>query len=88
MSNEEETIRWPITLNGEELLARLSALRKSAQLRGVTPLADFFAHVENMTPAKVACAVVAAMEWLDSRPEHAEWGPKLSIVALNLKNLK
>ena len=47
-----------------------------------------FAGVERMTPAEIGSNVVAALTWLQDKPEHRAITTQLEMVAMNLKNLK
>jgi hypothetical protein len=41
-----------------------------------------------MTPAQLGGNVVAALTWLQDKPEHRAITTQVEMVALNLKNLK
>ena len=82
--NENETLRWPTNLDRAGIEKRLAQLREA----GVPELADFFAGMEQMTPAQLGSAVVAALSWVQEKPEHRALATQLEMVAMNLKNLK
>lgn len=88
MSTENETLRWPTNLDREGIERRLVQVREAAQSASLTYLASLFAAVEGMSAAQIASSVVAAMTWLQDRPEHRAITTQLEMVALNLKNLK
>jgi hypothetical protein len=84
MNNEYETLRWPTNLDRAGIEKRLVELRES----GVKELSDFFSGLEKMTPAQLGAAVVAAMGWVQGKPEHRPVAMQLEMVAMNLKNLR
>ncbi len=88
MSNEYETLRWPTNMDRAAIVAKLVGIRESASGRGFPDLAGFFANVEDLPSAKVGASVISALTWLEGKPEHQEVGTQLSMVAMNLKNLK
>ena len=83
-----ETLRFPRNLDREQMLVRLIALRESARTAGIDEISKFFEGVEDMSIARLAVSVISALEWLESNPNHSDYAKKLSIVAMNLKNLK
>jgi hypothetical protein len=82
--NENETLRWPTNLDRAGIEKRLAQLRDS----GETELAAFFSGMEQMTPAQLGSAVVAALGWVQEKPQHRAIATQLEMVAMNLKNLK
>lgn len=84
MDNEYETLRWPTNLDRAGIEKRLVQVRDS----GVAELGAFFAGLEGMTPAQLGSAVVAALGWVQGRPEHRALAMQLEMVAMNLKNLR
>jgi hypothetical protein len=85
MSNEEyETLRWPTNLDRAGIEKRLEQVRDA----GVPELASRFTQLEKMTPAQLGGAVVAALGWVQGKPEHRALATQLEMVAMNLKNLK
>jgi hypothetical protein len=84
MDNENETLRWPTNLDRAGIEKRLAQVRDA----GVKELADFFAGLEKMTAAQLGTAVVAALSWIQGKPEHRTLATQLEMVAMNLKNLK
>ncbi|HUQ25619.1 MAG TPA: hypothetical protein VM140_08115 [Burkholderiales bacterium] len=84
MPNENETLRWPTNLDRAGIEKRLVPVRDA----GVRELADFFSGLEKMTSAQLGSAVVAAMSWIQDKPEHRAIATQLEMVAMNLKNLK
>jgi hypothetical protein len=84
MSNEYETLRWPTNLDRAGIEKRLVEVRDS----GVKELAGYFSGLEKMAPAQLGSAVVAALGWVQGKPEHRAIATQLEMVAMNLKNLK
>jgi hypothetical protein len=84
MSQENETLRWPTNLDRAGIEKRLTQVRDS----GVEELAAYFSGVEKMTGAQLGGAVVAALSWIQGKPEHRALATQLEMVAMNLKNLK
>jgi hypothetical protein len=83
-NNEYETLRWPTNLDRAGIEKRLVQLRDS----GIPELATRFAGLEKMTAAQLGGAVVAALGWVQEKPEHRAIAIQLEMVAMNLKNLK
>jgi hypothetical protein len=88
MSNDYETLRWPTNLDRGAIVARLVAVRESALAGGLHDLAAFFHDIEGMSAARIAAAVIGAISWIEGKSEHKDFGMQLSMVAMNLKNLK
>ncbi len=88
MSNEYETLRWPTNMDRAAIIAKLAEIRESALTKGLAELAAFFEHVEELPSPKVGAKVIAALTWLEGRPECIAFGTQLSLVAMNLKNLR
>ena len=84
MSDDYETLRWPTNLDRSGIEKRLVQVRES----GIAELAGRFTDVEKMTPAQLGAAVVAALSWVQGKPEHRAIATQLEMVAMNLKNLK
>ena len=88
MNNEYETLRWPTNMDRAAIVAKLVEIRESASASGDSELVAFFADVEQMTSPRIGASVISALTWIEGKPEHMEIGTKLSMVAMNLKNLK
>ena len=88
MSNEYETLRWPTNMDRAAIVAKLAEIRETARSEGSLDLAAFFADVEVMSPPKVGASVISALTWLEGKPEYISFGTQLSMVAMNLKNLR
>ena len=88
VSSENETLRWPTNLDRDAILARLVQIRESAKSSGPRDLASVLDNVEGMSSAQLGAAVIAAMTLVQEKPEYDAIATKLSMVALNLKNLK
>jgi len=84
MSNDYETLRWPTNLDRAGIEKRLVQVRDS----GVAELAGRFKNLEKMTSGELGTAVVAALSWIQEKPEHRAIATQLEMVAMNLKNLK
>jgi hypothetical protein len=82
--NDYETLRWPTNLDRAGIEKRLVQVRDA----GVPELASRFTQLEKMTPAQLGGAVVAALGWVQGKPEHRALATQLEMVAMNLKNLK
>ena len=41
-----------------------------------------------LNAARIATSVIGAIDWIEGKPEHKEFGMQLSMVAMNLKNLR
>ncbi len=88
MPDENETLRWPTNLDHGAIVRRLVQIRETAQSRGFADLASRFAHIESMSAAQIGPCVIAAMTWLQEKPEYRAIATRLEMVAVNLKNLK
>ncbi|MBI3371663.1 MAG: hypothetical protein HY017_07895 [Betaproteobacteria bacterium] len=88
MNNRYETLRWPTNLDRSEIVRRLVQIRETARANGATDLAARFEDVENMPSGQLGMSIVAAMTWLQDKPEHGAIATQLEMVAMNLKNLK
>lgn len=88
LSNEYETLRWPTNMDRAAIVAKLAEVRASAQSEGYPELAAFFENVEGLPSPKVGARVISALTWLEGKPELVGFGTQLSMVAMNLKNLR
>ena len=88
MNSENETLRWPTNLDHNGIVLRLVQFRDSAQSSGLPEQAALFTNVENMPAGKIATHVVAAITWLQAKPEYRALTMQLEMVAMNLKNLR
>jgi len=88
MGEEYETLRWPTNLDHRAIVLRLVQFRDAAKLSGLLDLAARFSKVEGMKAAKVGANVIAAITWLQDKPEYRPLAVQLEMVAVNLKNLK
>ena len=88
VSNEYETLRWPTNMDRAAIVAKLAEIREMAGSKGHSELAAFFSGVEDMPSPKVGASVISALTWLEGKPEYMGVGTQLSMVAMNLKNLK
>jgi hypothetical protein len=88
LASENETLRWPTNLDRAGIERRLVKAREAALAAGLREIAELFSKVEAMTAAEIGANVVAALTWLQEKPEHRAITTQLEMVALNLKNLK
>ncbi|MBS0336282.1 MAG: hypothetical protein JSS40_05625 [Proteobacteria bacterium] len=88
MSNDYETLRWPTNLDRDAIVARLVQIREAARTGGLDELVAFFRDVEEMVAARIGASVIGAINWIEGKPELRDFGVQLSMVAMNLKNLK
>ena len=88
MTSEYETLRWPTNLDRAAINKRLVQARTIAERDGMVEVAKLLANVENETPAHIAKAVMASLDWLEGKSELRSFTLQLEMVALNLKNLK
>ena len=61
---------------------------EAAREQGLGQLVSLLAGAPAMTPGQIGAAVVAALTWLQDRPESRAVTMQLEMVAMNLKNLK
>ncbi len=88
MSEENETLRWPTNLDHARIVERLVQVRALAAEAGLADLAARFAGVETMASSEIGSNVVAALTWIQEKPEFPAITAQLAMVAMNLKNLK
>lgn len=88
MKHDDETLRWPTNLDRAGIVERLVEVRAMAQAAGLAELAAGFAGVETMSSAQIGAKVIAAISSVQEKPEHDAIAMQLSMVAMNLKNLR
>lgn len=88
MADDNETLRWPTSLDRGGIRQRLALVREAAQKEDLPELLELFPDPETMTPAAIGTAVVAALSWLQDKPQHRPITMQLEMVAMNLRNLK
>ena len=88
MNEENETLRWPTNLDREAIVERLVQVRAMAAEAGLADLAARFAGVEDMASGLIGARVIAALTWIQDKPEYPAITAQLAMVAMNLKNLK
>ena len=88
MPDENETLRWPTNLDHAAIVERLVQVRALAGKAGLADLAARFADVENMPSGQIGGSVIAALTWVQEKPEYEAITSRLAMVAMNLKNLK
>jgi len=87
-STENETLRWPTNLDRAGIVERLVQVRDMAAAAGLTNIAMRFDTVETMPSAEIGTNVIAALTWIQEKPEYPAITTQLVMVAMNLKNLK
>ena len=88
MATENETLRWPTNLDRAGIEQRLVQVRESAQKQDLAHLVSLLENFKDMSAAQLGVAVVAALTWLQDKPESRAITMQLEMVAMNLKNLK
>ena len=88
MNEENETLRWPTNLDHAAIVARLVQVRAMATKAGLAELAARLEGVEDMPPAEIGAHAIAALTWIQEKPEYGAITTQLGMVAMNLKNLK
>ena len=88
MAKENETLRWPARLDRGGIAQRLALVREAAASEQLAELAALLPDAASATPAQIASGVVAALSWLQDKPQHQAIALQLQIVAMNLKNLR
>lgn len=88
MSSEYETLRWPTNMDRATIVSKLVEIRDAANAGGQAEFAAFFDGIESQPSPKVGAAVIAALTWLEGKADYQAIGTRLSMVAMNLKNLR
>jgi hypothetical protein len=88
MTHEFETLRWPTNLDRDGIIERLNEVRDMAADAGMEDLARRFDGVETLSGPEIGARVIAALTSLQERPELGALTTQLSMVAMNLKNLR
>ncbi len=88
MNEENETLRWPTNLDRDAIVAPLVQVRAAAEAAGLAELAARLAGVESMPAAEIGSHAIAALTWIQEKPEYGAITTQLAMVAMNLKNLK
>lgn len=88
MSWDDETLRFPSHLDQAAIVARLVKLRQTGEKSGLAEFVEILAGVEAMPPAQLGMSIIAAITWLEDKPEHKALAGKMEMLAVNLKNLK
>jgi hypothetical protein len=83
-----ETLRWPTNLDRAAIVQRLVQVRAAAVAAGLADLAARFDKVETMPSGEIGSKVIAALTWIQDKPEHPAITAQLAMIAMNLKNLK
>ncbi len=88
MDTGYETLRWPTNLDRAAIVERLIRVRAAAEAAGLSDLAARLADVETLNAHDLGTHVIAALTWIQEKPEYAQITAQLAMVAMNLKNLK
>ena len=88
MNEENETLRWPTNLDRAGIVERLVKVRELAEAAGLAEIVRRLGGVETMPSPEIGANVIAALNWIQERPEYPAITMQLSMVAMNLKNLK
>ena len=88
LRKDNETLRWPTNLDQAGIVERLVEVRAMAEAAGLPEIAARFEGVESMPSGEIGANVIGALTWVQEKPEYADLILQLSIVAMNLKNLK
>ena len=67
---------------------RLVDVREVARKQGLDHLVELVGEPQGMSAAQLGAKVVAALTWLQDKPEHRALTMQFEMVAMNLKNLK
>lgn len=86
--DQNETLRWPTKLDRGGIQQRLALVREAAASENLPQLAALLPDPATATAAEIGSAVVAALSWLQDKPQHQAIALQLQVVAVNLKNLK
>ena len=87
-SRTDETLRWPTNLDRAGIEGRLVEVREVARQQGLSDVVGLFESLEKMSGPQLGAKVVAALTWLQDKPQHRPLTMQLEMVAMNLKNLK
>ena len=88
MAHENETLRWPTNLDRAGIIERLREVRALATSAGLPDIAGRFDGMEALSGPELGARVIAALTAMQERPELGAITTQLSMVAMNLKNLK
>jgi len=88
MNSENETLRWPANLDRAAIVERLGQVRALALAAGLPEFAARFDQVEAMPSGEIGAKVIAALTWIQEKPEYPAITAQLAMIAMNLKNLK
>jgi hypothetical protein len=88
VNNENETLRWPTNLDRAAIVERLVQVRAMAETAGLPDIVTRLAGVETMPSGEIGSKVIAALTWIQEKPEYPAITAHLAMVAMNLKNLK
>ena len=68
--DQNETLRWPTRLDRGGIAQRLALVREAAASEKLPGLAALLPDPATATPAAIASGVVAALSWLQDKPQH------------------
>ena len=85
---EYETLRWPTNLDRAAIIERLAQVRAMAEATGLADLAARLADLDALSAPELGARVIAALHWIQEKPEYPAITAQLAMIAMNLKNLK
>jgi hypothetical protein len=88
VNEENETLRWPTNLDHAGIVERLVQVRAQAAQIGLAEIAERLEGVESMPPGQLGASVIGALTLIQDRTEYPAITSQLTMVAMNLKNLK
>ena len=88
VNDENETLRWPTNLDRMAIVERLVQVRAMAAAAGLAELAARLDGLESMPSGEIGSSVIAALTWIQDKPEHPAIPAQLAMLAMNLRNLK
>lgn len=88
LAHEEETLRWPTHLDREAIEKRLVEACDAARAQKLGSIVALLSASETLPAARLAANIVAALSWLQEKPQYRYITMQLEMVALNLRNLK
>jgi hypothetical protein len=88
MTSGDDSLRLPTSLDHAGILRRLVSIRDSARAAGLLNLANLLTDLDTKNTRQLGGAVVSAISMVQEKPEFDAIAQQLSLVALNLKNLK
>jgi hypothetical protein len=88
MGSEERTLKLVMNLDRAAIEAKLEQVRKAAEAKNLTDLANMFQGIQGMPHAQIEQRVKSALKWLVGKSEHNQIMAQLELVEINLPNIK